>query len=152
MSCQRIQEIDLAGFLASPRDAEFASFREHYPVCAECAAELRAWTELEIVLRGPADPAHAALGAGPLAQGRGYFSCAAAGGDLAKGLPAAAADLNAHDPQVAKAAHHRLCCQHAHIVTGRQIQFHQVIGLRRGFQLVARDHQDLVGAVAVVVG
>lgn len=55
MSCQRVQEIDLTGFLASPRDAEFASFREHYPMCRECAAEVRAWTELEIVLRGPAE-------------------------------------------------------------------------------------------------
>ena len=55
MSCQRVQEIDLAGFLASPRDAEFASFREHYPVCRECAAEVRAWTELEVLLRGPAE-------------------------------------------------------------------------------------------------
>lgn len=53
MSCQRVDEIDLAGFLASPRDEAHAAFREHYPVCAECAAEVRAFTELDLLLRGP---------------------------------------------------------------------------------------------------
>lgn len=35
------------GFLADPHGATFRSFREHYPVCAECAAEVRAFTELQ---------------------------------------------------------------------------------------------------------
>ncbi len=52
MSCERVHQIDLAGFLASPRDDAHAAFREHYPVCAECAAEVRAFTELDLLLRG----------------------------------------------------------------------------------------------------
>ena len=46
-------EIDLPGFLARPREDEFASFRDHYPRCSECSAEVRAWTELDDRLRRP---------------------------------------------------------------------------------------------------
>ena len=46
MSCQRTQEIDLLEFLANPRAGEFDAFRKHYPVCPECASEVRVWTEL----------------------------------------------------------------------------------------------------------
>ena len=46
MSCRRAYEIDIAAYLANPRAAEFAAFRAHYPACAPCSAELRAWTEL----------------------------------------------------------------------------------------------------------
>ncbi len=53
MTCRQVHEIDLPGFLAEPGVAGFAAFREHYPVCPECAAELRAWTELHLQLQGP---------------------------------------------------------------------------------------------------
>jgi len=53
MSCRKAQDVDLTGFLAEPRGPEFAAFREHYPACADCAAEVRAWTELHLQLRGP---------------------------------------------------------------------------------------------------
>lgn len=55
MACQRSREIDLLAFLAAPRGEEFAEFRLHYPRCAECSAELRAWTELHEAL-GAAHP------------------------------------------------------------------------------------------------
>ena len=58
MSCRRAFEIDLAGFLAEPRAEGFAGFRDHYPRCRECSAEVRAWTELDQQLR-----AHAGSGA-----------------------------------------------------------------------------------------
>ena len=51
MSCRRAFEIDLAGFLAEPRAEGFAGFRDHYPRCRECSAELCAWTELDQQLR-----------------------------------------------------------------------------------------------------
>jgi hypothetical protein len=50
MPCERSQDLDLSAFLAAPRDEEFAEFRDHYPRCAECAAEVRAWTELHEAL------------------------------------------------------------------------------------------------------
>jgi hypothetical protein len=53
MACQRSREIDLPAFLAAPRDPEFDAFRLHYPRCAECAAEVRAWTELHEALAAP---------------------------------------------------------------------------------------------------
>ncbi len=53
MSCLKAFEIDLPGFLARPREDEFASFRDHYPRCSECSAEVRAWTELDDRLRRP---------------------------------------------------------------------------------------------------
>jgi hypothetical protein len=46
MECARLQSLDLLGFLENPRSAEYAAFREHYPTCRTCAAELRVWTEL----------------------------------------------------------------------------------------------------------
>ena len=51
MSCLNAFEIDLPGFLAGPREDEFATFRDHYPRCPECSAEVRAWTELDDQLR-----------------------------------------------------------------------------------------------------
>ncbi len=50
MSCRRSLEIELPEFLAEPGAAAFDEFREHYPRCAECAAEVRAWTELDAQL------------------------------------------------------------------------------------------------------
>jgi hypothetical protein len=50
MSCRKAFDIDLPRFLSDARADEFAAFRDHYPRCAECAAEVRAWTELHIRL------------------------------------------------------------------------------------------------------
>jgi hypothetical protein len=61
VSCREIQEIDLLAFLAEPRSAAFVAFREHYPICPECSAEVRTWTELHGLLAlGPSggDDAH----------------------------------------------------------------------------------------------
>ncbi len=46
MSCRRAHEIDLLEFLDAPRRADFAGFCDHYPRCADCSAEVRAWAEL----------------------------------------------------------------------------------------------------------
>lgn len=54
MSCRRAFEIDLAGFLAEPQGQALAGFRDHYPRCRECSAEVRAWTELDLQLRARA--------------------------------------------------------------------------------------------------
>ena len=50
MSCRRSLEIELPEFLAEPGAAAFDEFRDHYPRCAECAAEVHAWTELDAQL------------------------------------------------------------------------------------------------------
>lgn len=55
MSCRQIEELDLAGFLSDPRADAYASFREHYPGCPECASEIRVWTELHLELGDDAD-------------------------------------------------------------------------------------------------
>jgi hypothetical protein len=57
MSCRRAFEIDLAAFLSGAGRDEFADFRGHYPVCPECSAEIRAWTDLHTLLQaGSAGP------------------------------------------------------------------------------------------------
>jgi hypothetical protein len=57
MSCRRAFEIDLAAFLSGAGRDEFAEFRGHYPVCPECSAEIRAWTDLHTLLQaGSAGP------------------------------------------------------------------------------------------------
>ncbi len=48
--------MDLAAFLRDPRAPEVAEFVEHYPRCPDCAAEVRAWTEVHLGL----DPPHPA--------------------------------------------------------------------------------------------
>ncbi len=50
MSCQRAFEIDLAEFLHGGTQDD-SLFREHYPVCPECALEVRAWTDLHVLLQ-----------------------------------------------------------------------------------------------------
>ncbi len=57
MTCRRAFELELPAFLADPRAPGFADFRDHYPRCAACAAEVRAWTELAARLASAA-PAH----------------------------------------------------------------------------------------------
>ena len=54
MSCRRAFDVDLADFVASSARPEWAEFRAHYARCAECSAEVRAWTELHLLLRPPA--------------------------------------------------------------------------------------------------
>jgi hypothetical protein len=63
VSCRRAFEIDLAAFLSEPARPEAADFRAHYPLCAECADEVRAWTELVASLGafGATHPGPAAL-------------------------------------------------------------------------------------------
>jgi len=60
MTCGRAYEVDLAAFLRDPRAPELAEFVEHYPRCPECAAEVRAWTEVHLTL-GARHPAPAEL-------------------------------------------------------------------------------------------
>ncbi len=47
-------------FLADARSSEFAGFRQHYPTCAECSAEVRAWTELHLLLDATGGAGHPA--------------------------------------------------------------------------------------------
>jgi hypothetical protein len=55
MSCDRARSLDLAAFVVEPSSDEFASFREHYPTCAECSLEVERWTRLEARLRAAGD-------------------------------------------------------------------------------------------------
>src|SRR5438093_6957941 len=55
MSCRRAFDLDLADFVASSARPEWAEFRAHYACCAECSAEVRAWTELHLLLQPLAD-------------------------------------------------------------------------------------------------
>jgi hypothetical protein len=59
MSCRRSFEIDLAAFVHDARGPEWAAFRDHYPLCADCNVEVRTWTELEVALQGGTPPASA---------------------------------------------------------------------------------------------
>jgi hypothetical protein len=72
VTCQRALELDVAAFLVEPGRPEWASFRDHYPGCPDCAATIAAWSRLEQSLRtpptgrveghgGPAHPAPALL-------------------------------------------------------------------------------------------
>ncbi|MGH7961520.1 MAG: tetratricopeptide repeat protein, partial [Candidatus Binatia bacterium] len=48
-SCNRVSAIDLAAFIIDPHDPDFpdfAAFRQHYPGCAVCTAEVAKWTRL----------------------------------------------------------------------------------------------------------
>jgi len=59
MTCRKASDIDLAAFLVDPEDPTLAEFRAHYPGCADCAAEVRAWTELHSSLREDGQAAEA---------------------------------------------------------------------------------------------
>jgi hypothetical protein len=60
MSCRRAFDVDLADFLAHATRPEWAEFRAHYPRCATCAAEVRAWTELHVELSAAGGALHPA--------------------------------------------------------------------------------------------
>ncbi len=59
MSCRRAFEVDLAQLLHGGSGPEWTAFRDHYPHCAACASEVRAWTEVHLALaeRPDAHPA-----------------------------------------------------------------------------------------------
>ena len=50
MECRRAFEIELGEFLQDPRKVAWDDFRAHYPRCAACAAEVRAHTEVALLL------------------------------------------------------------------------------------------------------
>src|SRR5438093_9581969 len=54
MSGLRAFDLDLADFVAGSARPEWAEFRAHYARCAECSAEVRAWTELHLFRQPPA--------------------------------------------------------------------------------------------------
>jgi len=56
MNCRESLTLDLAEFLTRASAPEFAAFRAHYPRCADCSAEVRAWTELYTALSASAHP------------------------------------------------------------------------------------------------
>lgn len=58
MSCRRWLEIEIPEFLAEPGAPRFADFRDHYPRCRACSAEVRAWSELHARLAAAAGSAH----------------------------------------------------------------------------------------------
>jgi anti-sigma factor RsiW len=50
-NCHKASEIDLATFLAEPASPEWEEFRQHYPRCESCSAEVYKWTKLERIFR-----------------------------------------------------------------------------------------------------
>jgi hypothetical protein len=46
MACRRAFDLDLVACLLDRERPEWREFRDHYPRCPECAAEVRTWTEL----------------------------------------------------------------------------------------------------------
>jgi hypothetical protein len=60
MTCRRAFDVDLVACLLDRSRPEWEAFRDHYPTCPDCAAEVRAWTELQAEL-APAHPAPARL-------------------------------------------------------------------------------------------
>ena len=55
MACRKAFDVDLVACLLDAGRPEWSEFREHYPRCPECAAEVRTWTELQASL-APAHP------------------------------------------------------------------------------------------------
>lgn len=52
MRCERADRVELDAFLLDPAgDPERAAFRDHYPHCADCAAAVAGWMDLEGALR-----------------------------------------------------------------------------------------------------
>jgi hypothetical protein len=49
-SCQKASEIDLAAFLTEPQNPAWEEFRQHYPQCEPCSAEVAKWEKLEHLL------------------------------------------------------------------------------------------------------
>src|SRR5262245_50395732 len=55
MACRKAFDVDLVACLLDAARPEWSDFREHYPRCPECAAEVRTWTELQASL-APSHP------------------------------------------------------------------------------------------------
>jgi hypothetical protein len=53
MTCRKAFDLDLVACLLDAERPEWSEFREHYPRCPECAAEVRTWTELQSTLAPP---------------------------------------------------------------------------------------------------
>jgi len=53
MTCRKAFDLDLVACLLDAARPEWSEFREHYPRCPECAAEVRTWTELQSTLAPP---------------------------------------------------------------------------------------------------
>src|SRR5262245_36294743 len=53
MACRKAFDLDLVACLLDAGRPEWLEFREHYPRCVECAAEVRTWTELQSSLAPP---------------------------------------------------------------------------------------------------
>ena len=53
MACRKAFDLDLVACLLDAGRPEWQEFREHYPRCPECAAEVRTWTELQSSLAPP---------------------------------------------------------------------------------------------------
>jgi hypothetical protein len=53
MACRKAFDLDLVACLLDAGRPEWAEFRDHYPRCADCAAEVRTWTELQASLAAP---------------------------------------------------------------------------------------------------
>ncbi len=92
MTCRRAFDLDLAAYLVDPRAAEWTDFRHHWPTCADCAAEVAAWTTLqarlgashpdaEVLLRW-ADGGDAMPAADRLAVARHVEACASCTDEL----------------------------------------------------------------------
>lgn len=58
MICQRAAELDLAQILQGTGGPAWESFRDHYPHCAECAAQMEVWTTMHGLLAPLAATAH----------------------------------------------------------------------------------------------
>jgi hypothetical protein len=58
VDCNHASEVDLAAVLTEPHSPEGEEFRQHYPQCEQCSAEVAKWQKLEQVLRvaGKATP------------------------------------------------------------------------------------------------
>jgi hypothetical protein len=50
-NCHKADEVDLAAVLTEPQNPEWEAFRQHYPQCVACSAEVYQWTNLENILR-----------------------------------------------------------------------------------------------------
>jgi hypothetical protein len=53
VSCRRAFDLDLVACLLDGARPEWREFRDHYPRCPECAAEVCTWTELQASLAPP---------------------------------------------------------------------------------------------------
>jgi len=53
MACRKAFDLDLVACLLDADRPEWTDFRDHYPRCADCSAEVRTWTELQASLAPP---------------------------------------------------------------------------------------------------